>query len=258
MATERMASNLSASMLNQSDPEIVRDGTPAYLLLIDSLVAEDPHNTNLLLTAARLYSAYAGAMVADEERRRRLTDQAMDYARRAFCPLHPQVCSASSGPFDVYEASVAGMSFGDLQTSYVYSTVWAGWIEARAGDWEAIADLPKVNLLLQRIAGVEPAYEKGRVQLYLAILYTLVPPVAGGNPEQAKQHFQAAMEYSAGEDLMIKVEYARRYARMVFDQRLHDLLLNEVLQADPVQSGLTLSNVLAQQQAKRLLNDDYF
>ena len=32
-----MAENLSASMLNQDDPELVREATPAYLLLLDSL-----------------------------------------------------------------------------------------------------------------------------------------------------------------------------------------------------------------------------
>ena len=45
---------------------------------------------------------------------------------------------------------------------------------------------------------------------------------------------------------------------LTFDQPLHDRLLNEVLAADPAVPGLTLSNTLAQQQAKLLLNDDYF
>ena len=57
---------------------------------------------------------------------------------------------------------------------------------------------------------------------------------------------------------MAKVEFARRYSRLVFDQPLHDRLLNDVLSADPEEPGLTLSNTLAQQQAKELLADDYF
>jgi hypothetical protein len=41
---------------------------------------------------------------------------------------------------------------------------------------------------------------------------------------------------------------------------LHDRLLNEVLQAKPKVSGMTLSNILAQNEARILLNgaDDYF
>jgi hypothetical protein len=59
---------------------------------------------------------------------------------------------------------------------------------------------------------------------------------------------------------MAKVEYARRYARIIYDRPLHDKLLHEVLDADAVESGLTLSNVLAKRQAKELLGsaESYF
>ena len=41
-ATGGLASNLSAAILNQDDPETVRDGVPAYLLMLDSFVAGAP------------------------------------------------------------------------------------------------------------------------------------------------------------------------------------------------------------------------
>lgn len=258
MATERMASNISSAMLNQSDPEIVRTGAPAYLLLIDSLIVDDPANKNLLLAGSRLYGAYAGGLVDNAERRKRLTGQAMDYAARAFCMDYPEICSTRTQTYEVFEQAVSAMNMADLPGIYVYATSWAGWIAARQGDWNAIADLPRAELLLQRLADLHPAYEQGRVQLYLGVMRTLLPASAGGKPEQGKQHFIQALEYSGGRDLVVKVEYAKRYARLVFDRHLHDRLLQEVLQADPVHSGLTLSNVLAQQEAEILLNDDYF
>ncbi|MDH4015412.1 MAG: TRAP transporter TatT component family protein, partial [Chromatiales bacterium] len=63
-----------------------------------------------------------------------------------------------------------------------------------------------------------------------------------------------------GRDLSVKVEFARTYARLVYDRELHDRLLGEVLAADPDVPGLTLFNVLAQRQAEILLAsaDDYF
>ena len=56
------------------------------------------------------------------------------------------------------------------------------------------------------------------------------------------------------------MEFARRYARLVYDKKLHDSLLKEVLAANPAVEGLTLSNVLAQQQARQLLatSNEYF
>ena len=53
----------------------------------------------------------------------------------------------------------------------------------------------------------------------------------GARPEVAREHFERAIELSEGRDLSIKVEYARRYARLVFDQELHDRLLTDVLNA---------------------------
>ena len=65
---------------------------------------------------------------------------------------------------------------------------------------------------------------------------------------------------SEGENLPAKVEYARSYARLVYDRELHDQLLNEVLAAPVEQPGMTLFNVMAQEQAEALLEsaDDYF
>jgi hypothetical protein len=65
---------------------------------------------------------------------------------------------------------------------------------------------------------------------------------------------------SGGKDLGVKVEYARGYARLVYDRELHDRLLNEVLVSEVKLPGLTLINSLAQQQARELLAsaDDYF
>ena len=63
--TTRLADNLSAAVLNQNDPETVRQGAPAYLLLVDSLIEGDPENSAMLQTGARLYVAYATAFVED-------------------------------------------------------------------------------------------------------------------------------------------------------------------------------------------------
>jgi len=57
-----------------------------------------------------------------------------------------------------------------------------------------------------------------------------------------------------------KVEFARGYAKLLYERELHDRLLNEVMAADPDYDGFTLSNVLAKEQAAALLAeaDDYF
>jgi len=258
MATDRLAGNLSSAMLNQSDPEIVRAGAPAYLLLIDSLIEDAPDNPKLLFAGARLYDAYGGGLVTDPRRRKGLAEKAMDYASRGICVGRPVLCAARSKPHGQFVEALEPLGKSDLEGLYVFGTSWLGWIQANRDDWGAVAQLSKAEAVLQKVVDLQPDYQRGRAQLYLGVIRSLVPPALGGRPEIGRQHFEKALEYSGGKDLIIQVEYARRYARLVFDQELHDRLLHQVIAADPVAPGLTLSNVIAQQQARKLLAEDYF
>ncbi len=258
MATQKLADNLSHAMLNQEDPVTVRAGAPAYLLLIDSLIDEEPENQGLLMSGARLYGAYAGGLVEDGERAKRLTQKSRDYARRALCGSLPRVCELETLPYDPFASYIAAIDADSLELLYTYGISWAGWIQARSGDWSALADLPKVEAVLERVVAMDPGHDRGRAHLFLGVMRTQVPPAMGGTPERGQAHFEEAIRLSDGRDLMAKVEYARHYARLVFNRELHDRLLNEVLAADPLEPDLTLSNILAQEQARQLLQDDYF
>jgi hypothetical protein len=98
------------------------------------------------------------------------------------------------------------------------------------------------------------------VVTYLGVLNTLRPPALGGKPEVGRSYFEQAIALSGGKDLGIKVEFARQYARLVYDRELHDRLLNEVLSAEARVPGYTLFNTLAQKTARDLLAtaDEYF
>ncbi|MEM7276614.1 MAG: TRAP transporter TatT component family protein, partial [Pseudomonadota bacterium] len=73
-------------------------------------------------------------------------------------------------------------------------------------------------------------------------------------------YFEQALQMGDGDDLSIKLEMARSYARPLYNRDLHDRLLNEIVEADPVVPGFTLTNTLAQREAAQLLEsaDDYF
>lgn len=258
LAKERLADNLASAMLNQDDPETVRAGAPAYLLLVDGMIRETPQDPALLMSASRLYGAVASGLVSDPQRIRRMTNRAREYAQRGFCPDHPTLCDQEQGSYQAFVAAMEALGAVPLEPLYVYATAWAGWISAHDGDWSAIADLPKVEYLLQYIVNREPGYHNGRAQLYLAVMRSQLPPALGGKPDTGRHHFELAIAHSQGRDLIAKVEYARRYARLVYDQALHDRLLREVLQAPTKAPDLTLSNTLAKQQARQLLEDGYF
>ncbi len=258
--TQSFAEDLSAAILNNPDLAMVRDGAPAYLILIDSLVSRSPDDAYLLSQSATLHSAYAGAFVTDEERARVMAAKAKSLALQAACVAIKEGCELESRPFRAFQAWVDELDDKDIDVVYTLATSWAGWIQANSDDFSAIADLGKVKALMTRVSELAPTMENGNVYLYLGVFETLVPPALGGKPEVGRAHFERAVEISAGQNLLAKVMFAEQYGRLVFDQELHDALLQDVLDAPLEVEGLTLMNAVAKEQASALLSTsaDYF
>jgi hypothetical protein len=255
-----MADSLSAAILNQNDPQLVRDALPSYLLLLDSLIESDPNNAATLGAAAQLYAAYGAALVDDENRARNLTVRARDYGERALCATDSDACDLDELDFDGYRAAVMAVDGDAMEALYSYSLSMLAWIRANSNDFNALAALPKAEVALLQVMALEPGDLAASTCMYLGILNTLRPASLGGHPEVGRSWFERGIELSAGRNLSIKVEYARSYARLVYDRELHDRLLNEVLAAEVEQQDLTLFNQLARAQAQDLLAsaNEYF
>ena len=259
-ATSKMADNITLAIQNQNDAATVRDGAPAYLLMIDGLIEGDPQNEDLLLAGAKLYGSYSSAFVDDELRSQRLASKSLDYARRALCLELESVCLASAQKLDLFEDSLSTTSSGDLKVLYAYAVAWGGWVQANSADWNAVADLAKVTALFERCLELDETYDRGGAHLYLGVIKSLLPAALGGKPELARIHFETARSLSGGENLMVNVLMAKHYARTIYDQELHDQLLIEVQAAKADYAGYTLINTLAKSAADRLLaeSDDFF
>ncbi len=253
MITDRFANNLSAAILNQDDPETVRDGAPAYLLLLDSLVLDAPDNPDVLRASATLYGTYATIFVSDTERSQRLATKAYQQARTAICSEHKALCANERGNPDAFREQLAALRIGDIDLLYTWGTSWAGWIQTHRNDWNAIADLPRVEQVMKRVIELDETHDWGRAHVYLGVINSQLPPSLGGKPDIGRAHFEQAINISNGRDLIAHVEFARTYARLVFDQELHDRLLNDVLTMDERVNSLILSNALAKREADKLL-----
>lgn len=259
-ATGGLADNLSLAILNQNDPETVRDGAPAFLLMLDSFVEGSPDDPDTLEAAAELYAAYGVLFVDDPERATRLTGRAQDYGQRALCTTNDKACGIEALKYPEYLAALEELGPRDVSALYTYSLAWFASIRARAGDMNALSQLPRAEAALRRVKALDPSYEEARVAHYLAVLNTIRPPALGGKFDEGRTLFERALTLTGGRDLSVKVDFARYYARTLYEQELHDQLLEDVLDADPEAPGLTLFNVLAQREASELLASgaDYF
>jgi len=259
-AKQEFAEDLSATILEFDDPETIRKGVPAYLILISSMIKGDPDNPDLLESGARLYSAYASGFVENANSKKALANRAFEYARRAMCIRNTKFCDIRGVSYFEFEKLLESVEKIQAASLLTFVSSWAGAIEANSSDWNAIAELPKVKAGIQHVIDIDETVSNGNAHLYMAVMESLLPPTLGGKPEVAKKHFERAIEISKGTNLMAKVLYAEKYARMLFDRELHDKLLQQVADADIGAPEQRLIDTLAKQKAEKLLldADDYF
>ena len=259
-ATDSFSTNLTSAILNQNDPELVRDGMPSYILLMDSLVEGNPDNPPTLSAAANLYASYGAVFVDDGLRAMRLTSRARDYALRAMCNTYADSCDWRQLNYDDFVATLDGLTEKHAETVYIYSFATLAYLRTHSSDWNSLAELPQAEALIKRYLEISGETANASAHTYLGIILTLRPPALGGKPEEARIHFAKAIALSGGRDLGAKIEFVKGYAKLLYDQELHDQLVNEVLDADPKADRLTLTNVLAQEEALRLraAANDYF
>jgi tetratricopeptide (TPR) repeat protein len=255
-----LAGNLTTAMMNQDDPAIVRDGAPAYLLMLDSFVEGAPDSSPVLAAAAELYSAYGVVFVDEPLRAQRLTARAQSYGQRAICAETDEMCGSWELPYDEFVEKLEFVKPKQASVLFTFGLSWIAYIQAHGDDFIALAQLPQAEAILDRVQELDPVYRAATVEHYLGILNTIRPPALGGNFEAGLAHFERALELSSGHDLGIKVDFANYYARTLYERELHDRLLLEVLSANPTQRGYTLFNTLAQENAQELLDsaDSYF
>ena len=253
--------DVANSANKQSDLRVVREGMPAYLMLIDGMVEAMPNNTRLLITAAQAYASFASAFVeeADIDYARTLYERAKKYALRALelRGLKQPV----SRSFDDFEKALNQLSKDDVPYMFWTATCWGSWIRLSLGSMAAVAELPRVEALMKRVLVLDEEFYYGGPHLFMGIWFASRPKIAGGDLIRAQHHFQKALEFSQGKFLMTQVYYADHYARKTFDKKLFVTTLQRVLET-PVDKipQLTLLNTVAHKKANELIEqvDDYF
>ncbi len=254
-ATDNFTADLERAVINYDEPLIIERGLPTFLLILEARVEADPGNASTRLAVAELTSTYAGLFVDAPDRQRRLAERALRHARAGACSAVAALCRIDDGNFEDFERRLQDLPGDAVDGAYVLGTVWASWIAASSDDFRALADLPRVEALLNWVAEQDPDHDDGAVWLYLAVLNSQRPPAAGGRPDLAREQFERARSLSEGRNLLIPVLMADEYARLVFDRDLFVELLQSVRQADPDQEGYVLANRIALERAEDLLEN---
>ena len=260
-ATASLLEDIAKSAYRQSDLRLIREGMPAYLMLIDGMVEAVPDNKRLLINAAQSYASFASAFIQDEDKAYAavLYARAKEYGLRALKQIG--LINPVSKPFDAFEADLDNLSKKDAPYVFWAASCWGNWISLSQGSIEALAELPRVELLMKKVLELDEKFYYGGAHIFMGILNGSKPKMAGGNIDLAGEHFLRAIELGRGEFLMTYVYYAEYYAKKAFDKDLYVSTLENVLKTPAdIMPDLTLLNTVAHIKAQAMLDeaDDYF
>ena len=252
---------LELSLQKQTDLELIKDGAPSLLLLLDGLIAEDPNNQDLLMAATKAYGAYAATLHQANEVERAITmsKKAKTYGIALLNQL-PGLKNFKDLTFEECCNALDKIRQKNVGPMFWGAYGWAVWVRYQDGSPSSMADLPIIEYIMLKVVELEDSYYYGGAHIFLGAYYSSRPPMFGGKPVESRKHFDRALEISDRKFLLTQVAYAETYARMMFDKELYQNLLNEVLNQPLEDNVMASNNKLAQVLAKKLLDatDEYF
>jgi tetratricopeptide (TPR) repeat protein len=260
-ATATLLEGVARSSYRQSDLRLLREGMPAYLMLLDGMIEVWPDNEQLLITAAQTYSSFASLFVEDRDKEyaKALFGKGKDYALKSL--EKKGVKDPLQSSFEEFEKGLKALGKKDVLYLFWGATCWANWIRMNVDSMEALAQLPKVEWMMQRVLELDEGYYYGGAHLFMGIWLASRPKIAGGDLKKAQDHFLKALDFGKGKFLMAYVYYANSYARQALDKDLFISTLQKVLETPAdVSPDLTLLNTEAKREAKELLDhvEEYF
>jgi hypothetical protein len=261
VAAASLLEDIAKSSYKQSDLRVIREGMPAYLLLMDGMVEAWPTKDRLLIVAAQGYASYASAFVEDRDKKYAsvLYAKARDYALRSL--VERGFKKPREKLFDEFEEGLNDLGQNDVPYLFWSAASWGNWIGLNLNSMEAMAELPRVELMMRRVLELDEGFYYGGPHLFMGIWYASRPKIAGGNLDLARDHFKKAINLGQGKFLMADIYFAQYYARRAFDEDLFKSILQKVLDTPAdILPELTLLNTVAHQKAKKMLDnlDEYF
>lgn len=240
----------------ESDLDIAEKSAASNLKLLEAMIKSDPENEKLLLLANMGYASYALGFVEDDspERARNLYLRSKNYGMQLL-NKNKDFAEATSGDLEIFDKALQTFSKKDIPALFWTGIGWGSYVSLSLTEPEALADLPKIEAIMKYVAKKDSSYFYGGAHFFLGALYGSRPKVLGGNPDEAKKHFEKCLQINGGNFLMSYVYYARTYAVQIQDQNLFEELISKVDEASiDILPEARLSNAIAKKKAEKLRN----
>ena len=217
-----------------------------------------PANATLLTNLAQGWCSYGFGFLEETGDKSEL-ERASALYRRGFAfgvgSFGPEVGAALRGESlaDI-ERLLASVERDQVAPLFWSAYCLGNWVNLNMASVDGVAQLSKVELMMRRVAALDPGYFHGGPDLFYGVYYGRRPKLLGGDPGKAKEHLLRAASFSGGRFLMARLLLAEVYAVAAQDQKLFEETLREIIDApDDLMPEERLANALARRRAIRLL-----
>ncbi len=250
------------ALYEENDLILAETALASNIKLLEGMLKGDPENEELRLLTAQALAGYALGFVEDSDpgRAKNLYLRARDHAMRVV-RLNDAFARNEKGDLEKFEQAVATFEPADIDALFWASFSWAGWINLSISDPRAFIDLPKVQVMMQKVMDMDESYFHGAPLLFFGSLWGMKPRMLGGDPDKAKEFFDRNLEITEKKFLLTYIYYARFYAEKTLNEEVFDSCIAyiEDTPAD-VLPAYQLLNVIAKRKAARLkdMREDLF
>jgi predicted anti-sigma-YlaC factor YlaD len=246
---------------SDDDPALIRDAAPFSLKLMESLLAESPRHRGLLLATTSGFTQYGYAFVqrdADELEARDMAGAKVlrDRARKLYVRARNYGLRGLRENERGFDKSVRLATKRDVPLLYWTAAAWGAAISISKNSPDTVADVPKVEALIDRALELDEKFDHGAIHVFL-INYEMARQGVKADEAvaRAKQHFDRAVGLSAGKLASPLVAYAeavcvQRQQRAEFEKLLKQAL---EINADEMPEW-RLTNLVMQRRARWLLS----
>ncbi|MFN0157196.1 MAG: TRAP transporter TatT component family protein [Bacteroidota bacterium] len=238
----------------EQDLDLAEKALPSNLKLLEVMLKSDPGNEEILLLLSQGYNSYALGFVEDHdpERARMLYQRGVGYAMRILRE-DELFARAFDGRLDDLKSELAKKGKDDVPAVFWAAFGLGSYIQLSLTHPEAIADLPKAEMMMKFVVSTDSTFYYGGAHVFLGTLYGSRPKMLGGNVELSRHHFETALRINGGKFLMTYVYYARSYAVQTLNEALFEELLARVNDASlEILPEFRLANAIAKKKGESL------
>jgi predicted anti-sigma-YlaC factor YlaD len=271
IAVQRLGDAIASSgttVASDDDPELIRTAIPFTLKLMESLLAEMPKHQQLLLATASGFTQYSYVFVQQDAeemesrdltaaralqiRARKLFMRARGYGLRGLEVRHPNFTQRlQKKPAEAVRVA----DKADVGLLYWTAAAWASAISLSKDHPDLVADLPYVSALIDRAMELDESFDSGTLHGFM-VTYVLSRSDVTGDPyQQARRHFERALELSHRQLAAPLVSYAEAVSVQKQDRKEFQDLLERALAIDvDARPEWRLANLIMQHRARWLLS----